>query len=541
MNKLLRCILVACMLGAQFPVMGNAQASESESSENTFVSEGTDQSLEETESESREELVAVPEGNRYAEASESTQDTIVSSEQSSKEDIEEETTMSSDPLIQDEDYLDDYDGTPNREATSIASGTFGTSAWYITEEGVLHIGAGRFGVSAINNGPWWSYRATITKITFDGLVVANANSSFLFQSLSATEIEGLENLDTSNVTNMEGMFLSAKINNLDLSSLNTSRVTNMSRMFGSMSELESIDVSGFDTRNVTLMNSMFMSTALTSLNLSNFDTSKVTRLQQMFDGSRNLSSLLGAENWDTSNVVDMGFLFRSTAFTNLDLTDWNVSRVSNMQQMFSGMTRLNSLDISSWNTSSLTTFSNIFASTTSLSEINLGENSLFSRNNANTGLPIINRSGFSGRWVGKNTKNVYSNSTQFMSAYDGSFPDTYVWEASAGDVIVRYVDREGNALITAITLSGFLGDSYESEYKEIPGWYVVETPDNASGAFTEDPQEVVYVYERSDAAPVTVKYQDSEGNQLAEPSILSGKVGLPYDSEPKEIPGWYVV
>ena len=41
--------------------------------------------------------------------------------------------------------------------------------------------------------------------------------------------------------------------------------------------------------------------------------------------------------------------------------------------------------------------------------------------------------------------------------------------------------------------------------------------------------------------PVTVKYQDSEGNQLAEPTVLSGKVGLPYASEAKEIPGWYVV
>ncbi|MGM7317274.1 MucBP domain-containing protein, partial [Enterococcus casseliflavus] len=89
-------------------------------------------------------------------------------------------------------------------------------------------------------------------------------------------------------------------------------------------------------------------------------------------------------------------------------------------------------------------------------------------------------------------------------------------------------------------LSGKVGLPYESEAKEIRGWYVVETPDNASGTFTEDPQEVVYVYDRSDAAPVTVKYQDSEGNQLSEPRILSGKVGLPYESEAKEIPGWYV-
>ncbi len=49
-------------------------------------------------------------------------------------------------------------------------------------------------------------------------------------------------------------------------------------------------------------------------------------------------------------------------------------------------------------------------------------------------------------------------------------------------------------------------------------------PSNASWNFYEDPQEVLYVYDRSDAAPVTVKYEDAEGNQLSEPTILSGKV-----------------
>ncbi|EIR3895750.1 MucBP domain-containing protein [Enterococcus faecium] len=49
------------------------------------------------------------------------------------------------------------------------------------------------------------------------------------------------------------------------------------------------------------------------------------------------------------------------------------------------------------------------------------------------------------------------------------------------------------------------------------------------------------MYERSDAAPVTVRYQDSQGNQLSEPKILSGKIGLSCESEAKEITGWYVI
>ncbi len=49
-------------------------------------------------------------------------------------------------------------------------------------------------------------------------------------------------------------------------------------------------------------------------------------------------------------------------------------------------------------------------------------------------------------------------------------------------------------------------------------------PSNTRGIFSEDPQEVIYVYDRSDAAPVTVKHEDTEGNQLSEPTILSGKL-----------------
>ncbi|WP_276414386.1 MucBP domain-containing protein, partial [Lactococcus petauri] len=47
-----------------------------------------------------------------------------------------------------------------------------------------------------------------------------------------------------------------------------------------------------------------------------------------------------------------------------------------------------------------------------------------------------------------------------------------------------------------------------------------------------------YVYERTDAAPVTVKYQDEDGNDLSPADTLNGKIGLPYESQAKSINGW---
>ncbi|MBM9833849.1 MucBP domain-containing protein, partial [Enterococcus faecalis] len=90
----------------------------------------------------------------------------------------------------------------------------------------------------------------------------------------------------------------------------------------------------------------------------------------------------------------------------------------------------------------------------------------------------------------------------------------YVYDRSdAAPVTVKYEDTEGKQLSEPTILSGKVGLPYESEPKEIPGWYVPETPSNAHGIFNEEPQQLLYVYDRSDAAPVTVKYEDTEGKQ----------------------------
>ena len=74
-----------------------------------------------------------------------------------------------------------------------------------------------------------------------------------------------------------------KMTSIDLSALDTSEVTDMNGMFGGCSGLTNLDVSKFDTSQVTDMSSMFSGcSSLTSLDLSNFDTSNVTNMHFMF-------------------------------------------------------------------------------------------------------------------------------------------------------------------------------------------------------------------------------------------------------------------
>lgn len=111
---------------------------------------------------------------------------------------------------------------------------------------------------------------------------------------------------------------------------------------------------------------------------------------------------------------------------------------------------------------------------------------------------------------------------------------------TAEDVTVKYVDENKKTLLPDVTLSGVVGEPYTTQEEPIAGYTLKEIQGDKTGTFSDTPQEVVYVYKRSDAAPVTVRYEDTEGNQLAEPTILNGKVGLPYESEAKELSGWTV-
>ena len=97
--------------------------------------------------------------------------------------------------------------------------------------------------------------------------------------------------------------------NLIFKDVDTSNVTDMNGMFYSCSSLTSLDVSKFDTSNVTDMNGMFEEcSSLTSLDLSAFNTSKVTDMSYMFNYCGSLTSL-DVSGWDTSNVTEMSYMF----------------------------------------------------------------------------------------------------------------------------------------------------------------------------------------------------------------------------------------
>ena len=171
------------------------------------------------------------------------------------------------------------------------------------------------------------YRPTSTARWFAG-----------FKSL--VNIVGLENLNTSEVTDMSAMFEGcSSLTSLNLSNFNTSKVTNMSEMFYNCYGLKELNVSNFNTSAVTNMSGMFYNCSrLTELNVSNFNTSAVTDMRKMFSLCSRLIEL-NVSNFNTSAVTDMRKMFSgcSSLKTIFNTDTW---RCDNSQNMFYDCTQL---------------------------------------------------------------------------------------------------------------------------------------------------------------------------------------------------------
>ena len=219
----------------------------------------------------------------------------------------------------------------------------------------------------------------------DGGVVANPNSSYLFSEFRQVKKIDLNNLDTSNVTNMMRMFANCtSLADLNIRNLKTSNVTNMANMFNNCFELTNLDLSNFDTSHVTDMSTMFSGDrnlisitfgqnfntenvtnmsdmfnccyALTNLDVSHFNTSNVTKMSGMFSNCYALTSL-DLSNFDTSNVIRMVSMFEKTNFTSLDLSSFDTSNVTSMTWMFSGATSLQNIYVGpKWSTDGTDTY-----------------------------------------------------------------------------------------------------------------------------------------------------------------------------------------
>ena len=230
----------------------------------------------------------------------------------------------------------------------------GTLTFFLASKETL--GENEYGIYGLGAKPDWVWKnpnvTKVTKVVFDP-AFANArptNCYAWFQGyVNLTSIEGIEYLNTSQVTDMHNMFSECShLQTTDFSGFDTRKVKDMSYMFHNCGSLKSLDISNFNTSEVTDMRGMFESCiGLTSLDLSHLNTSKVSVMASMFQSCINLLSV-NLSGWDTRNVKSMTGMFkRCHSLKTLDLSGFDTrEKTCTMGDMFNTCKELTTIFVS---------------------------------------------------------------------------------------------------------------------------------------------------------------------------------------------------
>ena len=143
----------------------------------------------------------------------------------------------------------------------------------------------------------------------------------------------VSNWNVINVTNMSYMFYDCKNFDCDLISWDVSNVTNMSHMFQNCENFTGEGLDKWDVINVKNMACMCYKCKKLDCDLSNWNVSNVTNMSYTFKICYEFKGN-GLENWNVSNVENMVGMFYSCKKLNCDLSKWNVSKVKNKRSMF---------------------------------------------------------------------------------------------------------------------------------------------------------------------------------------------------------------
>ena len=175
------------------------------------------------------------------------------------------------------------------------------------------------GAYSLNEGrtiPMWvtKHDVAIQKVIFDDSFAKARPVTcmcWFFGCTNLKNIEGINNLNTTEVTDMGAMFRNcSSLTDLDVSGFDTRKVTILGSMFADCSGLTTLDVSNFDTRNAKSMGGMFAyCSGITTLDLSSFDTQNVESMRMLFYNCSKLATIYVSDKFVTTNVTEDKSMF----------------------------------------------------------------------------------------------------------------------------------------------------------------------------------------------------------------------------------------
>ena len=173
--------------------------------------------------------------------------------------------------------------------------------------------------------------ATKSNITYYAKNIQSGRNFFTPQG-SSNPIP-FNNIVTSLITNMDGMFTSTMFFNHPLGSWDVSKVTSMAQMFSYTNSFNQ-PIGSWNVGKVTNMDQMFAYSSSFNQPIGSWNVSKVTNMNATFVNAFSFNQPIGS--WNVSNVINMQNMFYDAKSFNQPLGNWNVSKVTNMSQIFLG-------------------------------------------------------------------------------------------------------------------------------------------------------------------------------------------------------------
>ena len=271
---------------------------------------------------------------------------------------------------------------PNLESVNLSGVKFGNvrsaNAVFYGNAKLTDVDMSGVDLSHVNGAnAWFMGDSNLTTVDFSNVTFPDK-----FTNTFAHADGKLKNVNLTGAKNVPADFLRAYVKSeansgatsIDLRKINFDRVTDLSGWFANMPNLKEVNVTGLVT-------------------------DKVKNVSRMFYNDSALTTIVGLDTWDTSNVTDMSYIFAS--FTNpttdnhkpqgleytgslkaLDLSGWKTSNVTNMACMFTGQDHLETLKgLSNWNTSKVTNMAQMFHGLSKLQDGSLGDLSKWDTSN----------------------------------------------------------------------------------------------------------------------------------------------------------------
>lgn len=137
--------------------------------------------------------------------------------------------------------------------------------------------------------------------------------------------------------------------------------------------------------------------------------------------------------------------------------------------------------------------------------------------------------------------NLESATEQTIKLKSSDNTITFIYSLKDAKVIVHHYE-EGTTIKIAEdeTINGKVSKDYTTKEADVYGYTLVNTPENASGMFTDEVTEVIYYYKK-DMGKVITKYVDEDGKVLLEETTTNGQVGTDYQTSPTTITDYELI